>query len=148
MLFIAHSLGAWVVKTVLLQNNQPNVSIFKTQGTIFLDSGTLSRQYLLNLYQLFLRPYARTPGELFYSGQELVRLLDKIDSEYRSFVGSSYVREERLKDQMTENIAFEQQYLWMPHDTVNLGTAVTETHLCRTYAFAKFFCRRHQKGNG
>lgn len=119
LLFIAHSLGCWVAKSVLSQNKEPAVSIFDTVGLILLDAPEWSEEkhyndYACKLWSILYEE--RRPGTNSSNKRcpELAGALESIDKTYR-LLGSDYIRQERRKHQQSESLVTVHFDVWIPN---------------------------------
>lgn len=92
IIFIAHSIGSWVVKCTLAQNEESSV-IFKTQGAIFLDvpkGDEMMGDYLSSLQSAHLIKWTGD-SQIQTRAQEQ---FEKIDALFQSSQTSQFIRKQ------------------------------------------------------
>lgn len=103
LLFIAHSLGAWVVKSMLSQTNEPAVTIFDTLGIILLDKPGNPDIYASVVKSAISSKHWSDPT-LLDSKLQVTKHLKSIDQTYQLYKSAQSIQQQRRRVESSESV--------------------------------------------
>jgi len=127
IVFVAHSIGAWVVKNALAYWNSGNIA-FDPSGIVFVDHPEKILEtseypgYLKNLSHAFGVKFPRTQFLTSQEGADFYKQLGTIDENFEKFKDSSYIQQETGLRSHWLSIWISQKPLLAPNE-VNFANA-------------------------
>lgn len=125
IVFIAHSLGSWVVKDLLSNYRHNNTSlVFDTRGVVFLDTPVETvKESDLETYLASLNSFLENRLPKRAGIEKLVDELKTIDNNFKITQGSPFIREAKGHLRSTQSITTQHGFIWAGAET-NAGLLV------------------------